>query len=321
MSTWKSARRAAVALTLVVCSVALVTGADREESPSPASSSMVNSVVIESQTHMIGTPGTTVGISISNTSPIVGLVIPLEIRPVTPGTAIAQTIFYQMNPTGRVANSPLGVADTSVDSLWPEAFRTVRQSCVVCSVACSGPTSSSYCASDTSCSFPTTPYGLFFGTVSRGDPELGEEISLPAGADPGTAADASLQIVLTQMGSLPGFFEIDTACWVPANHIAYSLPNTQLVFPSFTKGVIELRCDCSCHADPICDGIMNIQDVVQSVDVVFRNEDPGTQPFCPRNPVDADCDGFLNIVDVVSYIDVAFRNADPSTVFCDPCAL
>ena len=160
MFTGKSARRAAVALTVVLCSVAFVTAANKAETPRPAAASVANSVIVESQTLMIGIAGSTVGVSISNTDAIAGMAIPLEIRPLTPGASIAQTILFQMNPTGRVANSPLGFADPSVDSLWPEAFRAIRQSCVTCSVSCSGPVSNTYCTYDTSCTFPTDPYGL-----------------------------------------------------------------------------------------------------------------------------------------------------------------
>lgn len=321
MSTRKFTRRSAATFAVVICTYALVTAADKDEAPSTASTSAANSVAVESQVLLIGTSSSTVGVSISNSSPIAGFLVPLEIRPQTPGASLAQSFTYVLNPTGRVANSPLGYADTSVDSLWPEAAMVLRQTCVVCTVACSGPTSSSYCSIDSSCTFTTDPYGLFFGTVSTGDPLNGELINLEPGADPGTTADASLQIVLNQTGVLPGFFEIDTACWLPANSIGFATENGGFIQPAFTKGVIELRCDCPCHADPFCDGFTNIQDVVNLVDVAFRNEDPGAQQFCPHMPQDVNCDDIINIVDVIIMVDVAFRNADPNVVFCNPCVL
>lgn len=321
MSTWKFARRSAAAVAVVVSNFAFVTAADTNEPARSTSASAANSVVVESQILMVGIPGSTVGVSISNSVPIAGLLVPLEIRPQTPGTSLAQSFTYAMNPIGRVANSPLGYADPSNDSLWPEAAMVLRQTCVQCTVACSGPTSGSYCTTDTTCVYPTDPYGLFFGTVSTGEPQAGELITLAPGADPGTTADASLQIALNQIGTLPGFFEIDTACWRPSNHLGYAEANASFIQPTFTKGVIELRCDCSCHADPICDGITNIQDVVNLVAVAFRNEPPGAQPFCPHVPQDVNCDDIVNIVDVVIMTDVAFRAADPSAVFCDPCTL
>ncbi len=321
MSTGKSMRLTAVALSVVLCSFAFVTAADNREAARPSAAAAANSVVVESQVLMIGIPGSTVGVSISNSAPIAGFLVPLEIRPLTPGTSLAQSFTYLLNPAGRVANSPLGYADPSVDSLWPEAAMVLRYSCVQCSVSCSGPVSNSYCLVDTTCISPTNPYGLFFGSVSTGDPQIGELINLDPGSDPGITADASLQIVLNQIATVPGFFEIDTACWLPSNSIGYAEADGDFVLPSFSKGIIEVRCDCSCHADPFCDGFTNIQDVVNLVDVAFRNEDPGAQQFCPHLPQDVNCDDIVNIVDVVIMTDVAFRNADPGVVFCDPCVL
>lgn len=320
MSTGKFARRAAMALAVVVCSFAYVTAADDTEAPRPASQALTNSVVVESQTLITGTPGTVVGVSISNAVPIAGLLVPLEIRPLTPGTAIAESIAYVMNPAGRVANSPLGVAD-DVDSLWPEALRVLRKTCQVCPNTCSGPVSNSYCSDDISCTYPTGPYGLLFGSVSTGDTQSGHLIELAAGADPGDAASASLQIVLTNLGTTPGVFEIDTACWTPANSLAYVQANSSLIVPAFTKGTIELKCDCNCHGDPFCDGVANIQDVVSAIDVAFRNGVPVAQPYCPYQASDLNCDGIVNIQDIVIMLDVTFRGEDPDQLICDPCAI
>jgi hypothetical protein len=82
------------------------------------------------------------------------------------------------------------------------------------------------------------------------------------------------------------------------------------------------ECVCVCHADPVCDGVMNVLDVVSTVDVVFRNSgeqtDPG--PLCATKQTDVNCDFMSNIVDVVRIINVAFRNGDPAIEFCDPCS-
>lgn len=320
MSTGKFVGRAALALGIAACSFAFVSGANDGNTQRPVASGLTNSVIVESQTLMVGIPGSTVGVSVSNSVPIAGFLVPLEIRPLTPGVSIAQTIEYRMNPTGRVANSPLGHADPSVDSLWPEATRVTRQTCVTCSVGCSGPTSSSYCIVDTNCVFPTTPYGLFFGSVSTGDPGVGEQIELEPGADPGPAADASLQIILTQIGPLAGIFEIDTACWMPANSIAFALDNAGLVVPTFTKGIIELACDCGCHGDIVCDGVTDLLDVVTTIDIIFRGETFTPESFCPYTQVDVNCDGAPDIQDVVIVVEVAFRGGDASVLFCDPCA-
>jgi hypothetical protein len=85
--------------------------------------------------------------------------------------------------------------------------------------------------------------------------------------------------------------------------------------------VLSPACECACHADPTCDGVVNVLDVVAAVDVAFRNADPTSDPMpnCPRIRTDADCDGVTNVIDVVRFVNVAFRGGDPATEFCDPC--
>lgn len=80
-------------------------------------------------------------------------------------------------------------------------------------------------------------------------------------------------------------------------------------------------CDCSCHADPECDAATNVFDIVNAVNVGFRNEPdlPDPNPTCPRNTTDVDCDGDTDVLDVVHFVNVAFREADAAVEFCDPC--
>jgi hypothetical protein len=84
------------------------------------------------------------------------------------------------------------------------------------------------------------------------------------------------------------------------------------------------QCACSCHAAPdaSCTSDVDVLDVVQAVNVAFRNApdiiDP--DPNCPRTSTDVDCDDDTDVLDVVRFVNVAFRNADPATEFCDPCA-
>jgi YVTN family beta-propeller protein len=80
-------------------------------------------------------------------------------------------------------------------------------------------------------------------------------------------------------------------------------------------------CACDCDADPQCDSVTNILDVVRCINVAFRDgaalADP--DPFCPRFTTDVDCSGATDILDVVHLIDVAFRDGDPATEFCQVC--
>jgi len=79
-------------------------------------------------------------------------------------------------------------------------------------------------------------------------------------------------------------------------------------------------CLCPCHGDPQCDGVHNVQDVVQTVNVAFRGYAPVFDPQCPKQRSDVNCDGVTTVVDVVKVVNVAFRGANPATEFCDPCA-
>ncbi len=80
-------------------------------------------------------------------------------------------------------------------------------------------------------------------------------------------------------------------------------------------------CVCLCHGDPACDSAATVLDVVNTINVAFRNiaatPDPG-QP-CLRDPTDVDCSGSTDVIDVVKSVNVAFRNANAATEFCVPC--
>lgn len=81
-------------------------------------------------------------------------------------------------------------------------------------------------------------------------------------------------------------------------------------------------CQCDCHADPGgCDGVQTVLDVVQAVNVAFRNAAtiPDPNASCPYNTTDVNCDNFTTVVDVVKMVNVAFRNASAAVEFCDPC--
>ncbi|MEW5702779.1 MAG: hypothetical protein AB1792_11190 [Candidatus Zixiibacteriota bacterium] len=96
--------------------------------------------------------------------------------------------------------------------------------------------------------------------------------------------------------------------------------------PTHTLGIgfwygIATPCDCDCHADPKCDGVTNVFDVVLAVDVAFRSEPeiPDSNALCPRMTTDVDCDGVTKVYDVVHLVNVAFRGGNAATEFCNPC--
>jgi hypothetical protein len=79
-------------------------------------------------------------------------------------------------------------------------------------------------------------------------------------------------------------------------------------------------CDCPCQGDPMpsCDGIHNIQDVVQIINVVIRGYLDVGYATCPVTVNDVNCDCEVNVVDVVTAIVYIFRGGPP---FCDPCVV
>lgn len=77
---------------------------------------------------------------------------------------------------------------------------------------------------------------------------------------------------------------------------------------------------CPCHGDPVCDGILNVQDVVGTISVAFRSDAPAIDSSCPHNPggrTDLNCSGATDVIDVVTMIDVVFRSG--LEAFCEPC--
>jgi hypothetical protein len=79
-------------------------------------------------------------------------------------------------------------------------------------------------------------------------------------------------------------------------------------------------CTCPCHADPMCDGHIGVLDVVQAINVAFRNFPAEFDYDCAYAQTDVTCDSATDVTDVVHFINVAFRNADPEGEFCNPCA-
>jgi len=81
-------------------------------------------------------------------------------------------------------------------------------------------------------------------------------------------------------------------------------------------------CGCTCHADPAnCDGVQDITDVVQTINVAFRGVAAILDPnaACPYETTDTNCSTATDVIDVVKMVNVAFRGANPATEFCNPC--
>jgi len=82
-------------------------------------------------------------------------------------------------------------------------------------------------------------------------------------------------------------------------------------------------CYCFCHADPVCNGLTNVFDVVAAVDVAFRAGVPEPDPYpqCPYFRTDVNCDSVTNVFDVVGFVDIAFRSGDPNSIICSSCSV
>lgn len=79
-------------------------------------------------------------------------------------------------------------------------------------------------------------------------------------------------------------------------------------------------CYCPCLGNPDCsNNVVDIIDVVVTVDVAFRNAPEATDVGCPFARTDVDCSGAVNILDVTRIVDVAFRSGNQATEFCNPC--
>jgi len=82
----------------------------------------------------------------------------------------------------------------------------------------------------------------------------------------------------------------------------------------------NLLCKCVSHGDPVVNGVVDVLDVVKTVDIAFRSGPPSQSPSCLFENTDVNCSGATEVFDVVKFVDVAFRSANPTAVFCNPCA-
>ncbi len=120
----------------------------------------------------------------------------------------------------------------------------------------------------------------------------------------------------------PGALRAQTA-WYRVDEIGKSRPQDKKYILKLHCEVpqVAVACACNCHADPQCDGVTDILDVVQVINVAFRGfpAQPDPNPLCPVETTDVDCNHATDILDVSHMINVAFRGGNPATEFCNPC--
>jgi hypothetical protein len=217
--------------------------------------------------------GVQIGVFITNAVPITGLVLPLEIRTMSGGAYMAAGGFTRDHTaTGRLANSPLGNADGG--GAWPAANITRRTFAVsdLTGAGCLRPSDPTL-GWNTGAALPdfVSPDAIFHGTVSTGDPNIGELIVLPVGSDP--VGTPSYRIVCN-VGAALGTFRVDTTCVRPANHLLYTDINVVGIAPAFTAGTITVEIPANICPTPTIDNAV----VAASVGSLASNDADATDP-------------------------------------------
>ncbi len=78
-------------------------------------------------------------------------------------------------------------------------------------------------------------------------------------------------------------------------------------------------CDCSCHGDPHCNGVVDQRDVTWAIDIAFHGKPSHHDLGTRYDRSDVDCDSVTTITDLVRLVDVVVGGVLPDKVFCNPC--
>lgn len=205
----------------------------------PVAMSQGNSVIVESKTVFMGQADVQVGVYVSNTTDILGIVLPLEFRTISGSAFYALPMSRQINAAGRVYTSPLGpqpplgAPGISINNQYP----------AVGAQECSGPVSHTF-ASVSQQLDPVSPDGFLMACVSQdGAVDDPDGIVLPPGSETPGVDEPSFyfRFKVPNMRAASGQFEIDTCCVKPANHLSFVDRNTEIIVPEFTKGIITVK--------------------------------------------------------------------------------
>ena len=271
-----------------------------------ASARAQNSVTIQSRDVPPGDTGVTIGVYLTNEVALTGVLLPLELR--TVGGAAFWKLRAMVVPGGRLS------AWDSASSFGVTGYYATKWS--------GGFDFGSYCRSDTngqawcipdSAVDFVSPDAVLFVRVGIDSLNPGSD----GNPDSGTP---SIEIVF-DVAEGNGEFVIDSQCISPGNHLVFVDGDGQEVIPSFTAGLVTVCCACDCHADPYCDTVHNVLDVVKISQVVNQSypEPDDPNPCCPYHTTDVDCDDDTDQTDLDKMAAVVFYAADPDTTFCHPC--
>ena len=196
-----------------------------------------NSVVVESKTVNKGDAGVVVGIKITNDLDLAAIVLPLILRSVTPGTfitALTASGSSVRNPDDRLSLTSGTGALQGIKTTNRYASDTAGSP--NCKDGQPGgftvPVAASYTGPWTS------PAGVFM-VCGQLDPTDPADPLLAPGTD--VTAAGALKVTVS-VNTIEGWFEIDTTCTTPANHLTFSDTTTGSTGtrPAFTKGVITI---------------------------------------------------------------------------------
>ena len=227
-------------------------------------------------------PGTvdTIGIYVSNSTAIYGLVVPLAIRAIT---AYPAAITARWVPEGRVDTWMLGTTILAYDN-----------ESGLCGFAPPGGLGN------------TSPDAVvFLNTLDS---------RLPAGAD---TLVPSMQIIITTPDST-GSFMIDSTCADPGHHLAFFEGRDYAKgIPSFHRGDITVgACDCPNQGDFNTDGQLDALDLNYLIEIIFFQAPDVRDPNCPTGRSDINVDGFPDALDLNYLIQHLFYKGPPPV---DPC--
>lgn len=271
-----------------------------------------NSVFVESKEVIPNQTDVTIGVYVSNAIPIIAFVLPFEIREISPGSYPTWPVSRMINPVGRMYVSPLGPNDpNSQPAITVNNFYAVTGT-----PDCSGPISNTYSVLGQQPD-AVSPNGYLFVTLSSDDAGH-EDVDLDAATEIPGVNPPSFQLRFDVSG-IAGQFEIDTCCVRPNSHLAFVNRNTEIVLPSFTKGIVSIGCFCRCHGDPVCNGQLDIVDVVQTINIAFRGAVVPRDQDCTHSRADVDASGATTVSDVVLMIRVVFDGESIETIFTNPC--
>jgi hypothetical protein len=262
-----------------------------------------DAIICDSRQIPLGASTAEIGVWVENDIALNAIIIPLEFRSLGTEAYVADTLFVAVQ--GRLTNwgeegSGIVVIQYFQDRGYFDFMHT--------------------CGEDDGVWEPVAVITEFESPDAVTIVALGIE---PATLSPGADTMPSISIkfgILNEVGA----FQIDTTCTPPDNHLLFyqfAGGDDNAVTPAFSKGEIEICCSCDCHADPYCDTVYNVFDVVKISQVVNQGypEPDDPNPCCPYHTTDVDCDDDTDQTDLDKMAAVCFYAADPDTTFCHPC--